>query len=350
MGRHNGTWSPIYGQVWTHPKTSRAADHARLAMRGVRADVAPFLVVGWLNRVCLWCLANGETGHTGTLSDARMAALAWPEALESGARAARVGAVVRGSLRAGGFLTGVGADERVHDFLDHHARLLKERRRKRNYDDARDAGEEDASEPEARAEDSAEGSAERPAESSAEPGAEARAEPSARTDTDTDTDTDISPPSPPAGGGARASHAPSESELAAKLAARLGSSLRVCRKQVDALRDAGWTPARIADAIAAQAEAGLPPWDWTRRVLQAGAERQRRRAPRCAHCSSDAVAGPGLPAEHLPLGLDHDLCPGHLTAWLEARDRADRAAQTTRPLIPFQRPSGHGSPDFRATE
>ncbi|MCB9830588.1 MAG: hypothetical protein H6806_12620 [Planctomycetes bacterium] len=72
--------------------------------------------------------------------------------------------------------------------------------------------------------------------------------------------------------------------------------------------------------------------------------------PRCTHCRGDAVAGPGLPTEHLPLGLDHDLCPGHLTAWLEARDRADRAAQTTRPLIPFQRPSGHGSPDFRATE
>ena len=78
--------------------------------------------------------------------------------------------------------------------------------------------------------------------------------------------------------------------------------------------------------------------------------RGRGGPPRCTHCRGDAVAGPGLPTEHLPLGLDHDLCPGHLTAWLEARDRADRAAQTTRPLIPFQRPSGHGSPDFRATE
>ena len=46
--------------------------------------------------------------------------------------------------------------------------------------------------------------------------------------------------------------------------------------------------------------------------------------PTCAHCHRPADTGPSFQAKHLPLGLEEDLCPGHLTAWFEARNAADR--------------------------
>jgi hypothetical protein len=65
--------------------------------------------------------------------------------------------------------------------------------------------------------------------------------------------------------------------------------------------------------------------------------------PRCVRCGGEATSGPGVPGQHLPLGLEEDLCPGHLTAWFEEREAADRAA----PRPPFQPPSGPERASFR---
>lgn len=65
----------------------------------------------------------------------------------------------------------------------------------------------------------------------------------------------------------RAAPVYSPQELASRtLSASLGSSLNPCRKQVSALIAAGWTVQAVTDAIAAHAEPGLAPWDWTKRA------------------------------------------------------------------------------------
>src|SRR5688572_4739865 len=88
MARKNGTWSPIYGQAWSHEKTARAA--SVVASAGNHRRYAPFLVLGWVNRLNIWCLENHRNGgETATLSDARMGTIAWPEAVEGGMSAAK---------------------------------------------------------------------------------------------------------------------------------------------------------------------------------------------------------------------------------------------------------------------
>ena len=67
MPRHNGTWSPIYGQAWDHAKT-RAAVEVVLAA-GHRPMYAHSLVIGWLNRLNLWCLRGSESGRIAHLAD-----------------------------------------------------------------------------------------------------------------------------------------------------------------------------------------------------------------------------------------------------------------------------------------
>ena len=47
---------------------------------------------------------------------------------------------------------------------------------------------------------------------------------------------------------------------------RLGSGSRICGDQIRALRGAGWDDARIEAAIAAHAEPGMAPWDWTKKA------------------------------------------------------------------------------------
>jgi hypothetical protein len=69
--------------------------------------------------------------------------------------------------------------------------------------------------------------------------------------------------------------------------------------------------------------------------------------PHCARCHRPADTGPSFQAKHLPLGLEEDLCPGHLTAWFEERDAAERAAPPPPPRPPFQPPSGPERASFR---
>lgn len=260
MGRNNGTWSPLYGQAWDHPKTAAAAAHVVANGRGIPEECAPSVVLGWLNRICIWCLNNGETGSTRALTAGRLATIAWPEGLAAGRNVLRTGELIRGALRAGGFLEDGLDGERVHDFGDHHARILKERQRKREAKDA---------------EDSADHSAERSADQGAEHSAERRAEHSAPTDNDTDnvptTTTTTVPTGPPtpakpgALGGGRAKAPPSPTEAAARaLSTALGSGLNPCRKAVASLVAAGWDVDRIRRAITEHAQPGDAPWDWAK--------------------------------------------------------------------------------------
>jgi len=250
MGRKNGTWSPIYGQAWDHRKTAAAAAHVVAHGRGIPEECAPSVVLGWLNRICIWCLSNGETGSTKTLTAGRLATIAWPEGLAAGRHVLRTGELVRGALRAGGFLEDGPDGEVVHDFDEHHARILKERRRKREDKDA---------------EDSADHSAERGAEDSADHSA-----PTDNVPTPTPTPTPTEPPTPAkpgAPGVARHKGPPSPAEAAARaLSVALGSSINPCRKAVAALTAAGWGIDRIQRAITEHAQPGDAPWDWTKRA------------------------------------------------------------------------------------
>ncbi len=271
MGRKNGTWSPIYGQAWDHHKTAAAAAYAAKHGRSIPTDCAPSVVLGWLNRICLWCLANGETGVTATLSTGRLATIAWPEGLAAGRNVLRTGELIRATLRAGGFLEDGPDGERVHDFADHHARILKERRRKRDAKDGEDEPDESADDPAPR---SAPPSAESPAEHSAPRSAERSAPTDNDTDNDNDNDNHRARGARGAGGSSsvtatprKAKPPPSPAEAAARhLAAALGSSLSPCRKAIHALRHAGWPIDRIERAVAEHAQPGDAPWDWAKRA------------------------------------------------------------------------------------
>lgn len=138
MGKRNGTWSPIYGQAWTHHKTATAAAWLVKHGRRITAAVAPFLILGWLNRLNLWCLANSEHGSLAGLSHARVATIAWPEAIEDGAVAQKAGESILGALRAGGFVE--GEPPRVHEFDAFHAGILHNRRTHLDPEHQRAAG------------------------------------------------------------------------------------------------------------------------------------------------------------------------------------------------------------------
>jgi hypothetical protein len=198
---------------------------AWLVQHGKRVPpgVAPFLVIGWLNRLCLWCLSYSESGSLSGLSLGRVGTLAWPEAIEDGMSAAKAGEAILGSLRAGGFIE--GEPPAIHDFADHHARILKERVRKRDDHDQMDGTGRYQN-----AERSAPHSAEGSAPQSAERSADSPAEGSAHTGTGTGTGTG-STPLPPRPGGSSASlpAAPKSArkrDVEAHLAA--GGSLRLC--------------------------------------------------------------------------------------------------------------------------
>ena len=64
------------------------------------------------------------------MPDEKLAATAWPEALR-GREAASAGALIRDTLRAGGYVTGSGERERLSDFRSRNRHLLRDRRRKR---------------------------------------------------------------------------------------------------------------------------------------------------------------------------------------------------------------------------
>ena len=253
MGRKNGTWSPIYGQAWTHAKTARAADVVTKA--GHRPRYAAFLVLGWLHRLNIWCLANDERGVVATLSDAKIAAAVWPESLDDGLTPRRAGQLVRAALRAGGFLEDGPDGEQVHEFRAFHARLLKDRGYQRERDE-----ESPDSPPDLSGDTSGDHSG--GASGATVPEPEPEPEPEQK-----------NPHRPPSQGapGAKAKPVLSPAETAARhLAAALGSNLAPCRKQVHALRHAGWDVPRIERAIADHAEPGLAPWDWTKRARGAG--------------------------------------------------------------------------------
>lgn len=242
MSRKNGTWSPTYAQAWGHAKTKRAVAHA--IERGIRAESAPFLVLGWLNRINCWCLSTEESGRTAGLSDTSLAAVAWPEAIDTGRHPAKAGAIVRGALRAGGFLEGGPDDEHVHEFESYHRSVLWDRKRKR-------AGGDSA---EGSVESSVEGSVER----SVEPSVDTVPERTGPERTGSENHTGA------ARGKAR-ERSPIE-EAARHLAGALGSSINPCRKQVQALAHIGWGIPRIEEAITKHAEPGVAPWDWTKRA------------------------------------------------------------------------------------
>lgn len=143
MGKHNGSWSPIYGQAWTHAKTLAACEWLVENGKRISPDFAPFLVLGWLNRLCIWCIDNRRAdGSLAGLTPARLAAIAWPEAIEGGARASTAGETMLGALRVGGFVEGEPAT--IHDFYDHHGALLALRRVNENVEHQRAAGKASA--------------------------------------------------------------------------------------------------------------------------------------------------------------------------------------------------------------
>lgn len=139
MGRHNGIWSKLHEPIWDHAKTHRAA--SVLTSAGVPAEYAHQVVVGALHRLTCWALRDGDTGCTGAVSAAKLAVLAWPESAESKrfGSPAKTGQLLREALVAGGFLEGTGANEAIHDFIDHCRDILGDRSRKRQKDQERDA-------------------------------------------------------------------------------------------------------------------------------------------------------------------------------------------------------------------
>jgi hypothetical protein len=117
-----------------HAKTRAAV--AVLVAAGVPAEYAGPIIISAMPRLSAWALSDGDTGRTGCLSDARFAAVAWPESVDSRrfARPHVAGALIRKALRsvpAGhetGYLEGEGHEERIHDFCDIYYDVLKNRR------------------------------------------------------------------------------------------------------------------------------------------------------------------------------------------------------------------------------
>lgn len=255
MARKNGPWSPLYGQAWTHEKTRRGS--LVVAESGHRAEYAPFLLLGWLNRINVWCLSNNEKGQTSALTDVLLATVAWPEAIEAGRNPKKVGATIRAALRSGGYLEDVDGVEVVHEFVQFHAAFLGDRWRKRKAADSAEHSAEDSTE------DSPEDSPEPSAEHSAEEGPPTV--PNLTGPDRTGSDPPVVPQADPPPAPPRRKASPADA-LARGLASALGSSFRPCQAQVRALRLAGWTDQRIASAIEAHAEPGMAPWDWTKRA------------------------------------------------------------------------------------
>lgn len=156
--RHNGPWSPLYGQAWDHAKTHAAVSHLVSIDRKVPRECATAVILGWLVRLNIWCLANNEDGVVGGLPDVRIALIAWPEAVEARSNTVKLGAEIRDVLRVAGFLEGSGSAERIHEFRWHHRGILRERDRKRGGRDS-DFSADDS------AEHSADDSADTPADS-----------------------------------------------------------------------------------------------------------------------------------------------------------------------------------------
>lgn len=273
MGRHNGSWSPVYGQAWTHPKTGRASAWLVVHGKRITSAIAPFLVLGWLNRLCVWCLGNSETGSLAGLSAARIATLAWPEAIEGGMPAPKAGEAILGALRAGGFV--VGDPPRIHDFADHHSRILKERTRKRHDHDAIDG---------IGAEDSADHSAERGAEHSAEPSASTGSGSGSGTGSGTGS------------GSGRAAAAALLPEFRDRI--RWHGTDEPILKALDDFAAAGMDPAEIRAAMDRHAAVGLKPLSLRDAVLEARRRAGRRPAPDpCIDCRA-APRAPGRAVCH----------------------------------------------------
>lgn len=130
MGSQNGTYVPWHEPVWGHAKTKAAA--TMLLDAGVPVEYAPLVVGAAVHRLSCWALRDGETGRTGRLTDAELAQIAWPEGVARGRwKPAKVGAMLRAALRSSGYLEGDGADECIHDFLDHNRRVIADRIKKR---------------------------------------------------------------------------------------------------------------------------------------------------------------------------------------------------------------------------
>lgn len=146
MGRHNGSWAKFHPQMNDHAKTKAAI--AVLVAAGVPAEFAGPLVVSAVPRLAAWALSDGDTGRTGSLSDARFATEAWPESVESKrfGRPTIAGALIRKALHAvpvghdSGYLEGDAEEERIHGFADIYYDVLKNRRDARGSRERRGAG------------------------------------------------------------------------------------------------------------------------------------------------------------------------------------------------------------------
>lgn len=127
MGKHNGTYVPWHESFWTHRKTKAAAK--ALADAGlVEHDVAACLVARALHALACWALRDGDTGSLASLSDAQLAMVAWPEAIEAGQSPTTIGNALRTTLRMAGFLDGQPGQETIHDFEDFNDGVLTNRR------------------------------------------------------------------------------------------------------------------------------------------------------------------------------------------------------------------------------
>lgn len=133
MGKKNGLSVPMHVGMFTHPKTVAAA--AELVRAGVRPAEAPLVVVGAVLRLSGWAISGGDTGLTGHLDDASLAIEAWPEAVrEARQKPDELGALLRRALHATppgfdcGYLDGAGDEEHIHDFTEHFAGILENRR------------------------------------------------------------------------------------------------------------------------------------------------------------------------------------------------------------------------------
>lgn len=142
MGSHNGTYVPWHEPVWSHAKTKAAAAVLVADPKArVPEEYASALVGRALHALSCWALRDGDTGSTARLTDAELAQIAWPEGVaRARIRPAAIGALLRKSLRAGGFLRDVDGDERIHDFQDHCSHILSFRRSNRDTDHQRAAG------------------------------------------------------------------------------------------------------------------------------------------------------------------------------------------------------------------
>jgi len=72
--------------------------------------------------------------------------------------------------------------------------------------------------------------------------------------------------------------------------------------------------------------------------------------PTCVRCGDPATSGPSVRDHYRPMDLDVDLCAGHLTAWFQERDAAQRAAREGPAPEASQQPSSTRDAIFRPPE